>query len=91
MLKSKKEQKQQSFLYATLILGISTLLVMVMGACFKIPRARLIGESGMGFFSTAYDVYLPVYSLAMAGLPIAVSRIVAGFVAEHKYNDARKT
>ena len=91
MLKSKKEQKQQSFLYATLILGISTLLVKVMGACFKIPLARLIGESGMGFFSTAYDVYLPVYSLAMAGLPIAVSRIVAGFVAEHKYNDARKT
>lgn len=91
MIKSKKEQKQQSFLYATLILGISTLLVKIMGACFKIPLARLIGESGMGYFSTAYDVYLPVYSLAMAGLPIAVSRIVASFVAEYKYKDARKT
>lgn len=91
MLKSKSEQKQQSFLYATMILGISTLLVKVMGACFKIPLAVLIGESGMGYFSTAYDVYLPVYSLAMAGLPIAVSRIVASFVAEHKYNDARRT
>lgn len=91
MLKTKKEQKQQSFLYATMILGISTMLVKVMGACFKIPLARLIGESGMGYFTTAYDVYLPVYALAMAGLPIAVSRIVASFVAEHKYRDARKT
>lgn len=91
MLKSKSEQKQQSFLYATMILGVSTLLVKVMGACFKIPLAILIGESGMGYFTTAYDVYLPVYSLAMAGLPIAVSRIVASFVAEHKYKDARRT
>ena len=78
----KKEQKQQSFLYATLILGISTFMVKIMGALFRIPLQRLIGTAGMGYFSTAYDVFVPIYSLAMAGLPIAVSRIVAQCVAE---------
>ncbi len=87
---NKSAQKHQSFLYATMILGVSTILVKIMGAIFKIPLTNLIGEVGMGYFSTAYDVYLPIYSLAMAGLPIAVSRIVARYVAENRYNDAKK-
>lgn len=85
----KKEQKQQSFLYATLILGISTFMVKIMGALFRIPLQRLIGTAGMGYFSTAYDVFVPIYSLAMAGLPIAVSRIVAQCVAEKRYRDTK--
>ncbi len=86
----KNKQGQQSFLYSTMILGISTMLVKIMGAIFKIPLTHLIGESGMGYFATAYDVYLPMYSLAMAGLPVAVSRIVAKFVAENRFNDVKK-
>ncbi len=83
-------QKQQSFLYATLILGVSTFMVKIMGALFRIPLQRLIGTAGMGYFSTAYDIFVPIYSLAMAGLPIAVSRIVAQFVAEKRYQDTKK-
>lgn len=90
MMQTKTEQKQQSFLYATLILGMSTLLVKIMGAIFRIPLSNLIGATGMGYFSTAYDVYLPIYALAMAGLPVAVSRIVAQYVAEQRYKDARR-
>ncbi len=89
-MQTKSGQKQQSFLYATLILGISTALVKVMGALFRIPLTRLMGNVGMGYFSTAYDVFVPIYSLAMAGLPIAVSRIVAQFIAEKRYRDAKK-
>ena len=82
---------EQSFLYATVILGAATVLVKVLGAIFRIPLANLIGEDGMGYFSTAYDIYLPIYSLAMAGLPVAVSRMVAEQVAEGRYKDARQT
>lgn len=89
-MQKKTTQKGQSFLYATLILGISTALVKVMGALFRIPLNRLIGTIGMGYFSTAYDIFIPIYSLAMAGLPIAVSRIVAQFIAEKRYGDAKK-
>lgn len=90
MNSKKQKREQQSFLYATLILGISTVLVKALGAFFRIPLAGLIGASGMGYFSTAYDVYLPIYSLAMAGLPVAVSRIVASKIAEKRYRDARR-
>ena len=86
-----KGQKEQSFLYATLVLGVSTVLVKVLGAIFRIPISNLIGPSGMGYFSTAYDIFMPIYSLAMAGLPVAVARIIAEQVAKKKYKDARKT
>lgn len=89
MLKSKSEQKQQSFMYATLIMAISTIIVKILGLFFRIPIANLLGTVNMGYYSTAYDVYLPIYSIAMAGLPVAVSRMVAQYVSENRYNDVK--
>lgn len=84
------KREQQSFLHGAIILVGSTLLVKFIGAIFKIPLGNLIGGVGMGYFSAAYDLYLPLYALAMGGLPIAVSRMVAERVAEKRYRDVRK-
>lgn len=89
MLKSKSEQKQQSFMYATLIMALSTIIVKILGLVFRIPLTRLLGDVNMAYYSTAYEVYLPIYSIAMAGLPVAVSRMVAQYVSENRYNDVK--
>ncbi len=89
MLKTKKEQKQQSFMYATLIMAVSTIVVKILGLVFRIPITNLLGTVNMGYYSTAYEVYLPIYSIAMAGLPVAVSRMVAQYVSENRYNDVK--
>ncbi len=90
-MKQKKSNNGQSFIYGAAIMVVSTAVVKILGALFRIPLARLIEEEGMGFYSTAYDLYLPIYALAMAGLPVAVSRITAEFVQQNRYNDVRKT
>lgn len=88
--KSKRiRNDQQSFLHGAAILVGATAIVKVIGAIFKIPLGNLIGETGMGYFQTAYDLYLPIYSLAMAGLPVAVSKMVAESVAQNRFRDAR--
>ncbi len=89
MLKSKSQQKQQSFMYATLIMAISTIVVKILGLVFRIPLTALLGDVNMAYYSTAYEVYLPIYSIAMAGLPVAVSRMVAQYVSENRYNDIK--
>lgn len=89
MLKSKSEQKQQSFMYATLIMAVSTIVVKILGLVFRIPLTGLLGDVNMAYYSTAYEVYLPIYSIAMAGLPVAVSRMVAQYVSENRYNDVK--
>lgn len=83
------KRKQQSFEYGAIILLTSTMLVKLIGAVFKIPLSRLIGDLGFGYFSSAYDLFTPIYALAMAGLPIAVSRVVAENMATGKYRDVR--
>lgn len=86
----KNANKKQSFLNGAAILVGATAMVKIIGAIFKIPLSNLIGESGMGYFQTAYDLYLPIYSLAMAGLPVAVSKMVADSIARARFADARK-
>ncbi len=83
--------KQQSFEYGAVILLCSTVLVKIIGAVFKIPLSNLLGEVGRGYFYRAYDIFTPVYTLAMAGLPIAVSRIVAEHFAAGRYKDVRNS
>lgn len=72
------------------ILTFGTILVKLIGAVFKIPLGNVIGEAGMGYFSAAYALYLPVYTLSAAGFPSALSRQVAENVAMGRYKDARK-
>lgn len=86
-----KKQSPQTFEQSAVILLASTIIVKLIGAVFKIPLQRLIGTLGFGYFSSAYDLFLPIYALSMAGLPIAVSRIVAENVAAERYKEAKKT
>lgn len=45
----------------------------------------------MGYFMTAYDFFNPVRSLAVAGIPVAVSKMVSEAVATGRFADARRT
>lgn len=83
-------RKSHSFFQGALILSFGAILVKVIGAIFKIPLTNLIGELGMGYFNTAYQIYLPVYTVATAGFPIAVARMVAQNMAQKRYRDVRR-
>lgn len=86
---SEKKDKSQSLLNGALVLVVATVLVKVIGALFKIPLSMLIGEVGRGYFNTAYEIYTPLYSISMAGLPIAVSRMVAKERSLGNFRDVR--
>lgn len=58
---------------------------------FKIPLANLIGEVGMGYFQTAYDLYLPFYSVAVSGLPVLLSRLVSRAVTDKNNNKLKES
>ena len=85
-----RKRRQQNLVQGSLILAVATLLVKILGAIYKIPLANILGGMGSGYYNTAYTIYLPVYSLAMAGLPVAVSRMVAESAARKQYKNTRK-
>ncbi len=85
------ERKKQSFLHGAVILSVAALLVKLLGALFKIPLNNILGGDGMGYFMTAYDLYMPVYVISNAGLPVAIARIVAESAAQSRFRDVRRT
>ncbi len=85
---AEKNQKQ-SLLAGAGVLAIATIIVKLIGAVYKIPITNLIGTEGYGYFNGAYAVYTPVYAVSMAGLPVAVSKLVSQNMQLGKIKDAR--
>lgn len=89
-MNNKDSRPKQSFLKGALVLSLAALIVKLIGAVFKIPLANILGGDGMGYYTTAYDMYMPIYVLSNAGLPVAVSRVVAECTSNGRYRDARR-
>ncbi len=89
-MRQDRSRNKQSFLHGALILAAATVVVKLIGAVFKIPLSILIGGEGMGYFTTAYGLYNPIVALAVAGLPVAVSKVVAANAAAGRYRDVRR-
>ncbi len=85
-----QENKKQNVLGGAMILVIATALVKIIGAIYKIPLTGIIGTLGRGYFASAYNIYTPIYAISMAGLPVAVSTIVARHAALGRYRDVKQ-
>ncbi len=72
-----KSNKGQTFVFGAVLLMASNLIVKIIGALFKIPLTRMIGVGGMAYFNAAYTIYVNFYQISTAGLPVAVSRMIA--------------
>ena len=88
--KTSQKNSSQSFLEGALILVVATVIVKVIGAVFKIPLGNLLEEEGFAYFSVAYNIFTPLYSLAMAGLPVAVARMVSEQYTKGNFRDVKK-
>jgi len=69
--------KRDSFIRGALILSLAHLLTRVLGAVYRIPLYRLIGDEGMGLVQMAYPIYTTLLALSTIGIPIAISKMVA--------------
>ncbi|MBQ7637882.1 MAG: polysaccharide biosynthesis protein [Clostridia bacterium] len=82
--------KKQSLLNGALILSAAIVLVKILSVLFKLYVANRIGYGGTGLYATAYNIYTPIYSIALAGLPTAVSKMVASELAQGHYKDVKR-
>ena len=61
------ERKKQSLLTGAGVLAIATVIVKLVSALYKIPLTDyLLGVEGYAYFTGAYAVYTPLYSISMA-------------------------
>lgn len=87
--KSNPMQKQ-SFLEGAMVLMIGTIVVKFVSMLFKMPIGNLLGGAGYAYFNNAYVIFNLLSTIATAGLPIAISKMVSESNAEGRYRDSRK-
>ncbi len=81
-------KEKSKFLKNTAILFGAMFITKVIGAVLKIPLTNMLGGKGMGYFSTAYSFFTPVYTVLAAGLPTVVTKLTARCIACKKYREA---
>ena len=77
-----KKSLKQRYLSSAFILLVSTLIVKIISAVYKIPLTNYIGAEGRGYFSIAYNLCLPFHALTMGSFPVALTKLVSSFDAK---------
>ena len=72
------------------VLGIAGILCKLIGVLFSIPL-NMISPKVATVFYIVYPTYTLLLTISSAGLPVAVSRLVAGFLAREDSRNARNT
>ena len=72
-----EKQKGQNYLHGAAILTAGVIIMKILGFFYKIPLGNILGDEGYSMFMGAYSIYFIFFTLATAGLPVALSRLVA--------------
>ena len=79
-----------SLMKGTAILTIGLFLSKVLGLIYVFPFYALVGADNIGLYQYAYIPYNIVLSIAISGLPIAISKFVAKYNAKGDYATGRR-
>lgn len=82
--------KKQSFFLGSFILIIMVIVTKILGLIYKIPLTNLLGGVGYGYYSMAYSVFMPVFSVAVSGISTSMSKLVSENVAFERYKNVQK-
>ena len=78
----ERTQKSNTFFGGAAILAVSIAIVKIIGALYKIPLGRILGDVGFGHFNNAYAIYNLLLMISTAGLPVAVSKMISARIAK---------
>lgn len=72
---------KSKYLSSAFLLLLTSVIVKIIGAVYKIPLTAFIGAVGRGYFAAAYNLCLPIHAITMGVFPVALSRLVSKYNA----------
>ena len=82
--------KKQGFIKGSAILMGMVIITKAIGIIYKLFLTRLLGGTGMGYYSTAFAVFTPLFAIVVSGIPSTMSRTIAENYAFERYRNVRK-
>ena len=96
-IETAKSDASQTLLKGAAVLTVSMIVVKMFGFIDKILLSNLFsffGDSfaafGTGLYNNAYEIYIPIFTVATAGFPIAISRMISESITEKRYKDVKQ-
>ncbi len=81
---------KSTFLQGAMILTVAGIVVKLLGGINRILLSRLLEGEGIGLYQMAYPLYILLLSVAGAGIPIALSIMIAEETAKGNYSGAKR-
>ena len=87
---SEENNVKKTFVAGAALLGVAGVLVKLLGVFFTIPLGNIIGADGLGYYQTAYPMYILMLTVSSSGLPTAISRMIAERRSTGDYYEANR-
>lgn len=85
-----KKKNTNNFLVQGSILAIASIIVRIIGLIYKIPMTNILGNEGIGYYNTAYEMYNLGLILSSYSLPLAVSKLIAAKDVLQEYQNSQR-
>lgn len=81
---SNKSKGASNALVQGSILAIASIVSRIIGLIYRIPMQRILGDIGIGYYSTAFEIYNVMLIISSYSLPLAVSKMVSTQMAKRR-------
>lgn len=76
--------KRNNFITGAFILSVGGILAKIFSAIYRIGLTRILGGEGIGIYQLIFPFYSLCVVLATAGLPMAISKVIAKYRGSEK-------
>jgi stage V sporulation protein B len=90
MKKAKAIKKPGSFVRGAAVLSIGGIITKLCGAIYRIPLTNALGSAGMGMYQLVFPFYTLLLAASSAGIPSAISRLIAERLKMNDEKGAKK-
>ena len=73
----REPARQANFMTGTWLLSLAALIAKILSALYRIPLQNIVGDRGFFVYQQIYPFYGLASSLALVGLPLFVSQVMA--------------
>lgn len=87
---SEQQRRKNNFLMQGGILAAAGIISRLIGILYRIPMVAIIGDAGMGVYSTAYSIYNILLLISSYSLPMAVSKLVSAKLSLKQYRNVKQ-
>ena len=80
-----------NYLKGATILAAAAIITRIIGAVYRIPLARLLGNEGMALFGVSHEIFVVILNITATGFPIALSRMISRSYTLNEHKQIQRT